>query len=124
QRTPWSFIAGPEATNGEDVGGIFKSTNGGGTWKKLSGGLPIQTGRIGLAVAVSKPNVVMAVVQSFEGGGADIRDLRSKSGGVFRSEDAGEHWTRMSSIDPRPFYCSQIRIAPANEQCVDVLEFD
>jgi photosystem II stability/assembly factor-like uncharacterized protein len=123
QRTPWSFISGPEATNGEDVGGIFKSTNGGGSWKKLSGGLPPQTGRIGLAVAASKPNVVMAVVQSFEGGGADIRDLRSKSGGVFRSEDGGEHWTRMSAIDPRPFYFSQIRIDPGNDQRVYLLQF-
>src|SRR5437764_2167518 len=123
QRTPWSFTSGPEATNGEDVGGIFKSTNGGGSWKKLGGGLPAQTGRIGLAVAASKPNVVMAVVQSFEGGGADIRDLRSKSGGVFRSEDSGEHWTRMSAIDPRPFYFSQIRIDPANDQRVYLLQF-
>src|SRR5438045_630456 len=123
QRTPWSFTSGPEATNGEDVGGIFKSTNGGGSWKKLGGGLPAQTGHIGLAVAASKPNVVMAVVQSFEGGGADIRDLRSKSGGVFRSEDNGEHWTRMSAIDPRPFYFSQIRIDPANDQRVYLLQF-
>src|SRR5437763_9401244 len=123
QRTPWSFTSGPQATNGEDVGGIFKSTNGGATWKKLNGGLPAQTGRIGLAVAASKPNVVMAVVQSFEGGGADIRDLRSKSGGVFRSEDNGEHLTRMSAIDPRPFYFSQIRIDPANDQRVYVLQF-
>src|SRR5436853_4743078 len=123
QRTPWSFVSGPEATNGEDIGGSFKSTNGGENWKKLSGGVPIQTGRIGLAVAVSKPNVVMAVVQSFEGGGADIRDLRSKSGGVFRSEDGGEHWTRVSAIDPRPFYFSQIRIDPGNDQRVYVLGF-
>ena len=123
QRTPWSFVSGPGATNGEDVGGIFKSTNGGGTWKKLSGGLPTQTGRVGLAVSASKPNVVIAVVQSYEGGGADIRDIRSKSGGVFRSEDGGEHWTRMSAIDPRPFYFSQIRIDPANDQRVYVLGF-
>ncbi|HEX4639434.1 MAG TPA: hypothetical protein VH170_08100, partial [Chthoniobacterales bacterium] len=123
QRTPWSFTSGPDATKGEDVGGIFKSTNGGGTWKKLTGGLPPQTGRIGLAVAASKPNVVMAVVQSFEGGGADIRDLRSKTGGVFRSEDGGEHWTRMSAIDPRPFYFSQIRIDPGNDQRVYLFQF-
>src|SRR6266404_1710053 len=123
QRTPWSFISGPNATNGEDVGGIFKSTNGGGSWKKLSGGLPVQTGRVGLAVAASKPNVVMAVVQSFEGGSGTIRDLRSKSGGVFRSEDGGEHWTRMSAIDPRPFYFSQIRIDPGNDQRVYLLQF-
>src|ERR1700736_530240 len=51
QRTPWSFTSGPTAPNGEDVGGIFKSTTGGATWKKLSGGVPAQTGRIGLAVS-------------------------------------------------------------------------
>src|SRR5215469_9768885 len=52
QRTPWSFTSGPGVTGSEDVGGIFKSTDGGGTWKKLGGGLPGQTGRIGLAVSV------------------------------------------------------------------------
>ncbi len=123
QRTPWSFTSGPDATGGGDVGGIFKSTNGGTTWKKLSGGLPPQTGRIGLAVSASNPKIVMAVVQSFEGGSGTLSDLRSKSGGVFRSEDNGEHWTRMSAIDPRPFYFSQIRIDPANDQRVYLLQF-
>src|SRR2546423_1292229 len=37
QRTPCSFTSGPEAPTGEDAGGIFKSTNGGGNWKKISG---------------------------------------------------------------------------------------
>src|ERR1700730_9634318 len=123
QRTPWSFSSGPEATNGEDVGGIFKSTNGGANWKKLTGGLPAQTGRIGLAIGASNPKVVMAVVQSFEGGSGSLTDLRSKSGGVFRSEDSGEKWTRMSALDPRPFYFSQIRIDPANDQRVYLLAF-
>src|SRR5438132_12779119 len=123
QRTPWSFTSGPDATGGEDVGGIFKSTNGGSSWKKLSGGLPPQTGRIGLAVSASNPKIVMAVGQGFEGGSGTLSDLRSKSGGVFRSEDNGEHWTRMSAIDPRPFYFSQIRIDPANDQRVYLLQF-
>jgi photosystem II stability/assembly factor-like uncharacterized protein len=123
QRTPWSFAYGPIATGGEDVGGIFKSTNGGGSWKKLAGGLPGQTGRIGLAVSASNPKVVMAVVQSDEGGSGGIMDLRSKSGGVFRSEDGGEKWMRVSAINPRPFYFSQIRIDPANDQRVYVLGF-
>ncbi len=123
QRTPWSFASGPEATNGRDVGGIFRSTNGGATWKKLGGGLPPQTGRIGLAVSANNPKVVMALVQSYEGGSSPISDLRSKSGGVFRSEDKGEKWTRMSAIDPRPFYFSQIRIDPVNDQRVYLLEF-
>ena len=123
QRTPWSFSSGPSATGGEDVGGIFKSTDGGATWKKLGGGLPGQTGRIGLAVSVSNPKVVMAVVQSYEGGFGTLDDLRSKSGGVFRSEDGGETWTRMSAMNPRPFYFSQIRIDPSNDKRVYLLGF-
>lgn len=123
QRTPWSFSSGPSVTGGEDVGGIFKSTDGGAGWKKLGNGLPGQTGRIGLAVSASNPKVVMAVVQSYEGGIGSLDDLRSKSGGVFRSEDGGETWTRMSAMDPRPFYFSQIRIDPANNQRVYLLGF-
>ncbi len=121
QRTPWSFAYGPIATNGADVGGIFKSSDGGATWKKCGNGLPGQTGRIGLAVTPAKPQVVMAIVQSDQGGATDLRDIHSKAGGVFRSEDAGEHWTRMSDIDPRAFYFSQIRIDPANDQRIYVL---
>ena len=123
QRTPWSFTSGPGATGGEDVGGIFKSTNGGTGWNKLTGGLPAQTGRIGLAVSASNPRVVMAVVQSYEGGSSGINDMRSKSGGVFRSENGGEKWTRVSWINPRPFYFSQIRIDPANDQRVYLLQY-
>jgi photosystem II stability/assembly factor-like uncharacterized protein len=123
QRTPWSFTSGPGVTGGEDVGGIFKSSNGGASWKKLTDGLPAQTGRIGLAVSASTPSVVMAVVQSYEGGTSSIDDLRSKSGGVFRSENGGEKWTRVSAINPRPFYFSQIRIDPANDQRVYLLQY-
>ena len=123
QRTPWSFTSGPSLTGGEDVGGIFKSTNGGASWKKLGGGLPAQTGRIGLAISASNPKIVMTVVQSYEGGSGPLTDLRSKTGGVFRSEDGGDKWTRMSAIDPRPFYFSQIRVDPANDQRVYLLAF-
>src|SRR5262245_10223568 len=83
KRTPWSFESGPSVTGGEDVGGIFKSTDGGATWKKLGGGLPAQTGRIGLAISQSNPRVVMAVLQSYEGGFGRLDDLRSKTGGIF-----------------------------------------
>ena len=123
QRTPWSFTSGPNLTGGQDFGGIFKSTNGGADWKKLGGGLPTQTGRIGITISASRPKIIMAVVQSYEGGLSSITDLRSKAGGVFRSEDGGEKWTRMSAMDPRPFYFSQIRIDPANDQRVYLLGF-
>src|SRR4029078_2510308 len=57
------------------------------------------------------------------GGVGPLDDLRSKSGGVFRSENGGETWTRMSALKPRPFYFSQIRIDPANNQRVYLLGF-
>src|SRR5205823_7099262 len=82
-----------------------------------------QTVRIYLSVSASNAKVVMAFLQSYEGGFGPLDDLRSKSGGVFRSEDGGETWTRMSAIDPRPFYFSQIRVDPANDQRVYLLGF-
>jgi photosystem II stability/assembly factor-like uncharacterized protein len=123
KRTPWSFVSGPEATDGKDLGGLFKSNDGGATWTKLSKGLPALTGRIGLSASTSKPGVVMAIVQSAEGGSASLRDLESKSGGVFRSEDSGATWTRVNALNPRPFYFSQIRIDPADDLRVYVLGF-
>jgi photosystem II stability/assembly factor-like uncharacterized protein len=123
RRTPWSFEWGPDATEGRDLGGIFRSADGGATWTRLSQGLPAQTGRIGLAVSASKPGVVMAIVQSAEGGAAPLREPNSKAGGVFRSEDGGATWTRTSPLNPRPFYFSQLRIDPADDQRVYVLAF-
>jgi photosystem II stability/assembly factor-like uncharacterized protein len=123
QRTPWSFASGPDATDGKNIGGIFKSTDGGASWKKLEKGLPGRTGRIGLSVYAKNPKIVYAVVASDEGGTPDIRDVQSKRGGVFRSDDGGETWTRQSGLDPRPFYFSQIRVDPANDQRVYVLGF-
>ena len=54
QRTPWSFTYGMALTGGEDLGGIFKSTDGGSSWTKLTHGLPGSTGRIGLDVYQEK----------------------------------------------------------------------
>ena len=121
RRTPWSFDAGPKASDGKDLGGIFKSVDGGTTWKKLESGLPKETGRIGLSVHAKNPKIVMAVVHSESDGVAG--DVRSKSGGVFRSEDGGTTWKRTSPLNPRPFYFSQIRVDPENDKRVYVLGF-
>ncbi|MGH9196858.1 MAG: WD40/YVTN/BNR-like repeat-containing protein, partial [Acidimicrobiia bacterium] len=110
QRTPWSFTWGPDQT-------------GGTTWKKLGNGLPGSTGRIGLDVSRGKPSIVYAIVQTQEGGTSSIDDVRTKRGGVFRSEDGGENWTRTSPLNPRAFYFSQIRVDPENDQRVYVLGF-
>ena len=83
-RTPWSF------RSGGPVGGIYKTTDGGKTWTKLTGGLPDQTGRIGLDIYPKNPQVLYAVIESDEGGPRDIDDIKSRSGGVFRTDDGGD----------------------------------
>ncbi len=123
RRYPWQFVSGISATDGKDLGGIFKSTDGGATWKKLTAGLPGRTQRIGLAVYAKNPQIVYAVVQSDEGGTSSIDDNHSKAGGVFRSETGGDSWTRVSTLNPRPFYFSKIRVDPANDQTIYVLGF-
>ena len=122
RRTPWSFDAGPQASDGKDLGGIFKSTDGGANWKKLEVGLPKETGRIGLSVHAKNPRIVYAIVAS-DTAGSSGWDVRSKAGGVFRSDDAGATWKRTSPLNPRPFYFSQIRVDPINDKRVYVLGF-
>lgn len=99
-----------------EKGGLFKSTDGGATWKKLTKGLPKRTGRIGFDIFPGDSKVIIATVQSDEGGTISIRDDRSKSGGVFRSEDGGETWTRLSQRTPRAFYFSTIKFDPKDSQ--------
>jgi len=123
QRTPWSFAAGPDATGGRDAGGIYRSANGGATWTKLTQGLPSRLGRIGLAVFPKNPKIVYAIVESSEGGTSSIFEVNSKAGGVFRSDDGGDSWTRQNALNPRPFYFSQIRVHPENDRKVYVIAF-
>src|SRR5437867_5693644 len=75
RRTPWSVYP---PSNGPG-GGLFKSTDGGDTWSELH--LTTKPGRIGIAVAPSRPQRVYAIVDAEEGG-------------MYRSDDAGATWTR------------------------------
>jgi photosystem II stability/assembly factor-like uncharacterized protein len=109
RRTPWSFSGNSEK------GGVFRSDDAGGSWKKLTNGLPPRTGRIGLAVFPKDPRILYAVVESDSGGaGAGISDNYSKSGGMFRSDDRGDTWKRVSPINFRPFYFSRVAVDPEN----------
>ncbi|HUQ45298.1 MAG TPA: hypothetical protein VM033_01530 [Gemmatimonadaceae bacterium] len=123
RRRPYEFTYGARATGGADVGGIYRSTDAGATWQKLTDGLPTLTGRIGLSIHAKNTKIVYAIVQSDEGGLQDIGDPHSKKGGVFRSDDGGSHWTRMSPLNPRPFYFSQIRVDPTDDQKVYLLGY-
>jgi len=104
RRTPWGFSgSGPGSA-------IYKTSNGGHSWKKLTEGLPADgnTGRIGLAIDQKKPNILYALVQSAKGG-------------VFRSEDDGNSWKKMGNVDCDAYF-GQIRIDPNNDSQIWVLE--
>ena len=118
RRTPFSF------SSAGDKGGLYRSRDGGRHWDKLSKGLPNQTGRIGVDVSKSNSKVIMAEVESDEGGGRNLDDGRSRHGGVFRSEDGGDTWTRMNANAPRAFYFSKVRIDPKNDRRVYLLGYD
>src|SRR6266849_1373863 len=107
RRPPW-FIYAP--ANGPG-GGIFKSTDGGTTWKEISAGIPVENrGRIGIAVAPTNRNRVYAAVDA-------------KDGGIFRSDNAGVTWTRLSSdkrLWDRGWYFEKIITDPKNADTVYV----
>lgn len=112
---PWednNFFAG----NG---GGLFKSTDGGDTWKQLTNGLPKNVVQVNLAVAASQPNRLYASV-----GTTDKGDYGSGAGlGVYRSDDGGENWYRATD-DARPAMrigggdLSVVRVDPKNPDVV------
>lgn len=110
-RKPYHFQSGGEQ------GGIYKSVDGGESWKKLTMGLPAgPTGRIGLALYDKDPNILMAIIE------AEKTDTLSKPGtGIYRTENGGKNWTYLNMYNNRPFYYSQIRINPQNDQRVYVL---
>jgi photosystem II stability/assembly factor-like uncharacterized protein len=120
RRSPWSFTSGGFG----DKGGIYKSTDGGKSFRRLTEGLPRKTGRMGLALFAGAPGHVYAVIEADDAGTTPIDENLSKAGGVFRSTDAGEHWTRLSQFAPRPFYFSKIVVDPKDENRVYVLGFN
>jgi len=110
-RKPYHFHSGGEN------GGIYKSTDGGETWKKLTIGLPTgPTGRIGLAIYDKNPNIIMAMVEAKR---SDT--LAIPGSGVYRSENGGQTWTYVNKYNNRPFYYSQIRINPNDDKRVYLL---
>ena len=110
-RKGWDIISGGPATEG----GIYKSTDGGETWKKISAGLPSKLiGKIDIDIARSDSKVLYAMVEA-----------PGNEGGLYRSNDAGESWALVNSqqrLRARPFYFHYVTVNPKNENEVWVNE--
>ena len=112
RRTPYSLESGGEGS------ALWKSTDGGDTWKNLtkeSTGLPKGTlGIIGVTVSPAKKDRIWAIIEA-------------KDGGVFRSENGGETWTKVNDerkLRQRAWYYTRIYAHPTNPEGVYVLNVD
>ena len=84
--------------SGGPESGIYRSTDSGATWNKMTEGLPTgDVGRIGMAISPVNPDILFAIVQA------------KKGGGVYRSTDRGISWEKRSSyVSSYPFYFQKI----------------
>lgn len=107
RRYPWKVESGGPGS------AIWKSTDGGETWKKLSSGLPDAMGKIGVSVSRVNPNRVFAIVEAERG-----------KAGLYRSDDGGMRWALLSTnndIISRSWYYMEVFADPQNEDVVYVL---
>jgi len=105
RRHVWTLInGGPESA-------IYKSTDAGNTWVKLSSGLPnVNMGRIGLAIPPTAPNIIYATVEASQG-----------KGGIFRSTDFGATWERRNEYDQTAMYYGKVFADPKDPERVYVM---
>ncbi len=143
QRKAWGFNGGGPGS------GIYRSTDGGTNWAKLTKGLPQgDKGRIGLDIFQGNTRVIYATVEAGGGrgsagapagragaagaagarggappsrGGGEALSQGGGEGGVYRTTDGGESWERLTSLNPRPSYYSQIRVDPKDANRVYLL---
>jgi photosystem II stability/assembly factor-like uncharacterized protein len=105
QRTPWYV------RSGGPHGGIWKTTDGGDTWTRLTTGLPQLMGKIGLSVARSAPDRVWAIIEADDGG-------------LYRSDDGGQTWQLTSGdrvLRARAWYYTRVTADPTNPDIVYVI---
>ena len=98
--------------------GIYKSTDEGFTWNKLTGhGLPTRTtGKVAMAIANSNPNRIYALIET--GDGVPVNGKETDRGKLWRSEDGGDNWRMVSydrTLGGRTHYYFRVVAAPDNE---------
>lgn len=102
-RKVWTYLGGgPESA-------IYKSTDGGKNWRKLTNGLPgnVDVGRIGLTISPVNPDILYAIVEAQE-----------DKGGFFRSTDRGESWEKRGSYSTSGNYYQELIPDPKDENTV------
>lgn len=113
----WQFRRYPDFfVSGGKGSGLYKSEDGGESWKRLENGLPrSELGRIGVAVAPSRPTTVYAIVE------ARGKDPQKPDTAMFRSDDAGASWlevNRSFNVQVRPFYFAHVVVDPSDHNRV------
>lgn len=110
-RQPASFVSGGEE------GGLFKSTDGGKSWRKVTNGLAKgKSGMIDISIHLSNPDIMVMAYEADE----NIPDGEPGTG-VYISYDAGESWNFLLKHAVRPFYHGQIEIDPINPENIYVV---
>jgi len=107
RRRVWTLIdGGPESA-------IYKTTDGGASWRKLDNGIPsVDKGRIGMAISPADPDVLYAIIEAQRG-----------EGGTYRSTDRGESWSKMSSkVSSSPQYYNELVCDPHDADTVYCLD--
>jgi photosystem II stability/assembly factor-like uncharacterized protein len=114
RRRGWTFRSGGDGPTAPSGSGLFKTTDGGATWSEIpagAAGLPTKPwGRIAVAVAPSKPDVVYAFIEA-----------AVPKNGLYRSNDGGKTWQaldRSQNMIWRPFYFANLIVDPKDENRV------
>ena len=106
RRGPWFF------ESGGDSSALYKSSDGGESWKKIHNGFPEgKLGRLAVAVAKTNSNILYTVIEA----------ENDEDKGLYKSFDGGESWEQLNNdfgITVRPFYFSRIVVDPKNEDIV------
>lgn len=109
ERKPWTLI------DGGPGGGVFKSTDGGDSWERLQGGLPVGVvGRVGIAISPQNSRRVWVIQEA----------LDEEKGGLYMSENGGKNWQRINrkhEYRQRAWYYSRIFADPQQEHTLYLL---
>ena len=110
RRQAFGFVGGGPGS------ALWKTTDGGATWTKLSSGLPSGIlGRIGISIYRKNPNVVYVSVEQGRRYTSSV-SYEERRAGVYRSDDKGATWRRMGDWNPRPAYSSKLLVDPNDER--------